>query len=534
MNTLHCLLLALLMCGLSFAQEPTAVPSNPTTQSSIQSQDPGQSLADMARKLRKDHSEETKMTPEDAKKLFTAVDRISAFASEDSGFPLRTTIKRRVVSPEEVEKASRAKMAREDYSERFSASELSMKKFGLLPRDFNLREFLVKVNRKEIAGYYDDETKVISMVNTIPLEQQEAVLAHELTHALQDQNYDLHTWAQLGNSKNDRAVVADGSDEIRAARRAVVEGQASVVFVDYLLARAGRSLQNTPGLIYRMEDPIVKAPADSQMLHDAPMILRAEGTFPYREGLIFEGELLQAGGKQMAFAGAFANPPRNTHEILHPKAYLEHEKVSPVVLPDVRILLAGKYEVFDSGSIGELDVKALLWQFGTRTFADDLSKSWQGGSYVTLKHEGATPSSTADLAFLYVSRWSSSQAAQRFVKFYASSLAKRYQSPTPGQADSCTGNECAASSIQVLTEEGEVTIRQWPDNTVVVSEGFDKDTAAKLNNAAHAAGQKGSRAWATPESELGMRFYDLPAFRKLQQSLGEELFDLLGARLATR
>jgi len=283
-----------------------------------------------------------------------------------------------------------------------------------------------------------------------------------------------------------------------------------------------------------MEDPIVKAPADSQMLHDAPMILRAEGTFPYREGLIFEGELLQAGGKQMAFAGAFANPPRNTHEILHPKAYLEHEKVSPVVLPDVRILLAGKYEVFDSGSVGELDVKALLWQFGTRTFADDLSKSWQGGSYVTLKHEGATPSSTADLAFLYVSRWSSRQAAQRFVKFYASSLAKRYQSPTTEQVDSCTGNDCAASSTQVLTEEGEVTIRQWPDNTVVVSEGFDKDTAAKLNSAAHAAGQKGSRAWVAPESELGMRFYDLPAFRKLQQSVGEELREVFDAELPSR
>ena len=236
----------------------------------------------------------------------------------------------------------------------------------------------------------------------------------------------------------------------------------------------------------------------------------------------------------MAFAGAFANPPHNTHEILHPKAYLEHEKVSPVLLPDVRILLAGKYEAFDSGSIGELDVKALLWQFGTRTFADDLSKSWQGGSYVTLKHEGATPSSTADLAFLYVSRWSSSLAAQRFVKFYGSSLAKRYQSPTPEQSDSCAGNECAASSIQVLTEEGEVTIRQWPDNTVVVSEGFDKDTAAKLNSAAHAAGQKGSRAWAVPESELGMRFYDLPAFKKFQRSVGEELLEAFDAEFPNR
>src|SRR5258708_15756146 len=99
MNTLHCLMLALLMCGLSFGQEPTAVPSSPNTQSSIQSQDSGQSLADMARKLRKDHSEETRMTPEDAKKLFAAVDPISPFASDDSAFPPRTTTMRPAVPP---------------------------------------------------------------------------------------------------------------------------------------------------------------------------------------------------------------------------------------------------------------------------------------------------------------------------------------------------------------------------------------------------------------------------------------------------
>jgi hypothetical protein len=69
---------------------------------------------------------------------------------------------------------------------------------------------------------------------------------------------------------------------------------------------------------------------------------------------------------------------------------------------------------------------------------------------------------------------------------------------------------------------------------VVISDGFDKDTAAKLNNAAHEAGQKGSRAWVVPESELGMRFYDLPAFRKLQQSVGQQLLESVGAGLSSR
>ena len=529
MKTFNIILLGLSMCVPCPAQQPSAVPPSPGGPSQSQPpQDSGQSLADIARKLRKDHSEEKQMTTEDAKKLFAAVDRIAEFASEDSGFPLRTTIKRRVVSPDEVEKEARAKMAHEDYSGHFANSELSMKKLGLLPRNFSLKEFLITVNRKEIAGFYDDETKIISLVNTIPMAQQEAVMAHELTHALQDQNYDLRKWARLNgdDDKHSQETIADGADEIRAARRAVVEGQASVVFVDYLLARAGRSLQNTPGLIYRMEDPVVKATQDSQMLHDAPMILREGGNFPYREGLIFEGELLQAGGKKMAFADAFANPPRNTHEIIQPKKYIEHEKLTPILLPDLRKIVGEKYDVFDSGSIGELDLRALLWQFGTRTSAEELSKSWQGGSYVTFKHKGANASSTADVAVLYVSRWSSSQAAQRFVKFYTNTLAKRYQSANPEQAEACTQG-CAQSSVEVNTEEGPVTIQQWPDNTVVISESFDKDTAAKLNVSVHEVAQKGTRAWVVPGSELGMRLYSLPAFRKFQDRLGQEIFQSL-------
>jgi hypothetical protein len=100
-----------------------------------------------------------------------------------------------------------------------------------------------------------------------------------------------------------------------------------------------------------------KAAADSQLLHDAPMILREMGTFSYREGLIFEGELLEKGGKQMAFSGVFARPPRNTHEVMQPTAYMNREKLSPVHIPDVQQILSDKYAVYDAGGVGELDVR---------------------------------------------------------------------------------------------------------------------------------------------------------------------------------
>src|ERR1022692_977178 len=365
-----------------------------------QQADSGQSLGDVARKLRKDTTNEVKMTDADTKKLFESVDRIFAFAAEDTGMPKHAAVKRRLVSKADVEKYAAGQMAKEEFTKSLAKAELSMKKLGFLPRDFNLKEFLVKSTGQEIAAYYDDETKTICMLNWVPPDRQEPILAHELTHALQDQNYDLAKWMKAAKKPAGNANGADENDDGMIARKAVVEGQAMVVYVDYLLKPLGRSLEDTPGLIYQMEEPAVKAVIDSQLMHDAPMILREMGTFAYREGLIFEGELLHKGGRKMAFAGAFARPPRNSHEVLQPASYINGENLPAVRIPDMRDVVGEQYEVYDSGGIGELDVRALLKQYGERKIADEISASWQGGSYMTFRRKDKTVAdispSTAD------------------------------------------------------------------------------------------------------------------------------------------
>src|ERR1700693_4090699 len=362
--------------ALAFSQEDSSSPS----------------LADVARKLRKDTTEEVRMTDSDTKKLFESVDRIFPFAAEDSGMAKHASVKRRLVGKADVEKYARGALAKEEFTQRFAQGELSMKKLGFLPREFNLREFLVKSTGQQVAAYYDDETKTISMLNWVPPDRQEPILAHELTHALQDQNYDLAKWMKAATKPaSDQAksgAPIDGDSQI--ARKAVVEGQAEVVYVDYLLKPLGRSLEDTPGLIYQMEEPAVKAVIDSQLMHDAPMILREMGTFAYREGLIFEGELLHKGGKKMAFAGAFARPPRNSLEVLQPASYINGEKLPALRIPDMRDVVGEQYEVYDAGGIGELDVRALLKQYGERKIADEISASWQGGSYMTFRRKDKT------------------------------------------------------------------------------------------------------------------------------------------------
>ncbi|MGA8493016.1 MAG: hypothetical protein WB711_21515 [Terriglobales bacterium] len=297
------------------------------------------------------------------------------------------------------------------------------------------------------------------------------------------------------------------------------------MFVDYILAPLGRSLQNTPGLIYQMEEPAVKATADSQLLHDAPMILREMGTFPYRDGLIFEGELLEKGGKAMAFSGVFAHPPRNTHEVLQPTAYINREKLSPVRIPDVQQILSDKYAVYDSGGIGELDVRALLETYGNRKEAETLAGSWQGGAYVAFRRTAKATTdtlATADLSLLYVSRWKSPASAERFAHIYATAIAQRYQSATPQAVASCAETKCPAFAVQVLTEEGPVIVQQWADNTVLVSESFDQITAGKLVDAVRAGNTDVQAGNGQPE-ELGLRLYDLPEFSAFQGRIGERI-----------
>ncbi len=524
MRMLVCLFL---LCPFVLGQDSPASAPNTSPNSDTQ----GQSLADIARKLRKDHTQEVRTTPEDVKKLLESVDEILSFASEDSGFPKHSAVKSRLVSEKDVENSARERLAKQEYTQRFARAELTMKKFGLLPKEFSLREFLVRATGKQVAAYYDDETKMISLLNWIPAETQAPILAHELTHALQDQNYNLQKWMgrehKPASSPNAKSSQGESNDDGLTARDAVVEGQAMVVYIDFILAKFGRNLQNTPGLVYQMEDPAVKATPDTELLHDAPMILRETGTFPYRSGLIFEGELLQAGGKQMAFAGAFARPPRSTHEVFQPRAYIDKEPLPSLTIPDLRPVVGDKYEVFDKGGIGELDVRAILEQSGNRKIAESLASAWQGGRYIAFRKLPSTaePSTTADLALFYVSRWRSPEAAGQFARLYAGAVTQRYQKVSPQPVPACTGDRCPVFAAYNMTEEGPASIQQFADNTVVVCEGFDDATASQLRTAWRVAPhqtQAENQSW----DELSLRLARVPEFAAFQEQIGRRMLQL--------
>src|SRR5260370_1216854 len=342
--------LAFLMCFSTAAQEP-ASPSSPQQAPSTTAPKPEHTPADQP-------EPPTKITPQQADQLFSDVDTILDFASKDSSLPIKHGIKRRLTSREEVVAYLHKNMDEDKDVQRLKRTELVLKKFGLLPKDFNLQTFLVSLLEEQVAGYYDSKTKTVNLLDWVAPDLQRPVLAHELTHALQDQSFGLDKWLKRGAEDLDvkkNLTAADiTKDENTEARQAVVEGQAMVTLLDYMLAPMHRTVADSPEMVDMLNEEMRSGTPDSVQYKNAPIFLKESLTFPYRYGVEFEAELLRAEGKEQAFAAPFQNPPRTSREIMEPRTYISGEHVLPLELPDFKQIFK-EYERFDVGAIGEFD-----------------------------------------------------------------------------------------------------------------------------------------------------------------------------------
>ena len=428
---------------------------------------------------------EYKISLEEAKELFRSVDEILKFASTETLLPIHRDVKRRLTSRDEVVSYIQKHMEEDEDAQRLRRSELVLKKFGLLPRDFNLQTFLLALLREQVAGYYDPKTKTVNLLNWIDAEQQKPVLAHELTHALQDQSFGLEKWMKSGVTdleKTKQPTPADiENDEATAARQAVVEGQAMAVLVDYMLAPTGQSLLSSPQIVEALKAGMLVGTADSIQFRNAPIYLKEALTFAYRYGLDFVVELLAKQGKEKAFAGAFANPPKSTRQIMEPQTYLSGERIDPLRLPDFTHDFKN-YERFDIGAIGEFDVAVLIDQYEGVESSKRLYPHWRGGYYYAGRPKG---DASAPLGLLYVSRWSTPERAAEFAAVYAQSLAKRYKRAHEIGDGAEKAHDYTSESLtgkhSWLTEEGPVVIEVAGD-TVLVTESLDQETTERVEH----------------------------------------------------
>jgi len=423
----------------------------------------------------------TIMTKDQAKALFASVDEIMAFASKDTGLPGVPHVKRKLVSREEVNAYLVKNFDEDESSKRLQRSEIVLKKFGMLSQDFQLRPFLLSLLTEQIAGFYDDKTKTVNLLNWIQPEEQKPVLAHELTHAIQDQKVGLEKWSSTGFKGTSRDGSEDNArvqvDELETARQAVAEGQAMVVYLDWDLRDTGKTLAESPEKWEMVKDNMTDM-SGSPVMARAPLLLQRSLAFPYVDGLNFEHTLeLQPQGKDVAFAGALMRPPNSSFEVMNPKAYLAHVPVPVLRMPDVHGLLDAEYEPYDVGVMGELDVEIMASLFGGEGLAKALAPQWAGGIYYAGQRREASAAekaATGSLGVFYLSHWRSPEAATGFQEIYQAELGRKYSKLTERKADELDSRETVFSS-----NEGDVLLSRSGEG-LFISEGFPLATARKL------------------------------------------------------
>jgi hypothetical protein len=438
---------------------------------------------------------EKQITPEEAQRLFSSVDEILRFASEDSRLPIRGTVKRELMSRPQFHDYLIKKIDEDPDTQRFRRTEAVLKKLSLVPRDFDLRAFLIRMLEEQVEGFYEPKTKTMYLLNWVQPELQQPVLAHELTHALQDQNFGLEKWSEITPEdapdpkqkpvlKNDPYNIEP--DEERAARQSVSEGQAMVVMLDYILAPGGHTVAEAPFMAEMFKQQTLQQTEESPILKSAPMYIRESLLFAYTFGLGFEQKLLAEGGKQLAFDAALRVPPKNTRQIMTPQAYVDREQLPPMPFPRIVPLVGKKYRSYDAGEVGQFDVYVMLKQFADEKLADELSDKWRGGLYWVVVRPGHQvvenkPVEPSDLAVFYLSRWASPDDATRFAQRYSSWLGKRYKQADRASVANAKRDfaQRVASNTRWSTEDGPVFVEPW-GQMVLVMESFDDQTAAGI------------------------------------------------------
>lgn len=294
-------------------------------------------------------------------------------------------------------------IAREVKPEELHADQTTLRLLGLVPRDFDLRQATIDLLAEQAAAVYDHRRKKMLLLDdgsAGPLE--DAVLVHELAHALADQHYDLRRFLDKG--------VRTG--EQQAARLAVVEGQAMWVMLEWQLGRMGMgSVASNRAALERMLPALGSmAAASYPVFATSPLYLQETLLFPYTAGVLFQQAAVEKLGSR-AFRVVLERPPETTRQVLHPEDWLAGRRYDspPAPVPPREL----DYRRISAGILGEFDLRVLLKQYCGAEAAEALGSQWRGGSYELLEHR-----QTRRPALRWAIGFSSEAAARDFLLCY--------------------------------------------------------------------------------------------------------------------
>ncbi len=328
------------------------------------------------------------------------------------------------------------------------ADEAVMKKLGLAPADFQLRTFMVELLTEQVAGYYDPRTREFYLADWIELEGQRPVMAHELTHALQDQHFNLRRFRDWPKHDSDAELAA----------HALIEGDASLLMLQYVRRDQARQFAF-------LKSMLGGGSSTSEQIDRAPRALREGILFPYLQGMTWATQLYKQGGWE-AVSAAYKSLPKSTEQILHAEKYRAGEAPLKVRLRDLSKSLGRGWRMADHDVQGEWGFYILLDEF--LKAPDDSRKAaegWGGDRYALF-----TGPRASDVVVALKTVWDTEGDASEFFDAYARRTTRRY-GVEPAEAPGETRRVWR-------TNEGAVVVERL-GSTVVIVEGVPEGRDAR-------------------------------------------------------
>lgn len=364
---------------------------------------------------------------------------IEATLTEITGLKFRKEVPYAVITKSDLHQFLEDRMRTEVKPEDIHAEEVTLRMFGFLPANYDLKKATIELLTEQAAAFYDYHKKKLFILETdestpdLHTESEKMALSHELSHALADQNFHLDKYIREGAR----------SDDGSSARLAVMEGQASWLMTAYMSKLSTGQTAIPPGVLELMTHAVESSATDYPVFAKAPMYLRESLVFPYTSGMLFQDALYRKLG-QDSFGEVFRQPPASTQQILHPRKYLDH--VAPLipalpVLPDHK-----RYHKVGDGTLGEFDFRVMLQQYIDKDEADSLGPHILGGAYELVETK-----SDHHPVLAFAINWDSPESARQFFADYRKVLKKK--------SKDCDFNEDSETELAGRNEYGSFNVR---------------------------------------------------------------------------
>lgn len=281
--------------------------------------------------------------------------------------PLKKPVKHLVVPPDKLLDRIKELVFIDYTKEEIIDEGRLMVRLGLFPPGLDYEKTIFQLLEEQVIGLYDTHIGELLLVDSLPDLMQDTTVDHEITHAVQDQNFNL---SHLMKKRK-------GEGDMKYALSAAFEGDALIV--EEVLLGGGlpegitaEGIENVMMSMSQKSDTLVKVSAP----------IRKSLLFPYSNGYIFMKKIFKKGGFK-ALNDVLADPPKSTEQILHPDAYASGDDPETVTYK-IPKSLSDMYRTASEDMMGEFSLKVWFEEFIDPLEASLAADGWEGDWFTFL------------------------------------------------------------------------------------------------------------------------------------------------------